>query len=178
MFLDPSFYRYARRSREAFRTIVDHARRGIPWSHLAVLRFVVVLHIFCARRGLLAHLTHESAVASSATLPVGHPGRAATAVHVRIEEYMAPKDFKKANKSGPPLGKYYSPKNTIMFDDVARNFLMNPENGLRIKPFRDAITSDSRQTDVELRDLADLLDKISSEPDFSKLDLKHWRKYL
>ena len=36
-------------------------------------------------------------------------------------------------------GKYpqYSNKNTIMFDDLRRNFLMNPQNGLKIRPFRE-----------------------------------------
>ena len=36
-------------------------------------------------------------------------------------------------------GKYeqYNKKNTIMFDDLRRNFLMNPQNGLKIRPFRE-----------------------------------------
>ena len=36
-------------------------------------------------------------------------------------------------------GKYpqYSRSNTIMFDDLRRNFLMNPQNGLKIRPFRE-----------------------------------------
>lgn len=34
--------------------------------------------------------------------------------------------------------EFYSPKNTIMFDDLKRNFLMNPQNGLRIEPFKNA----------------------------------------
>lgn len=32
-------------------------------------------------------------------------------------------------------GKYsefYSKRNTIMFDDIGRNFLMNPQNGLKV----------------------------------------------
>ena len=34
-------------------------------------------------------------------------------------------------------GKYeqYTKKNTVMFDDLRRNFLMNPQNGLKIRPF-------------------------------------------
>ena len=53
-----------------------------------------------------------------------------------------------------PLGwlwaKYeqYSEKNTIMFDDLRRNFVMNPENGLKIRPFRKAHLN--RDTDREL----------------------------
>ena len=36
-------------------------------------------------------------------------------------------------------GKYpqYTKDNTIMFDDLRRNFLMNPQNGLKIRPFRE-----------------------------------------
>ena len=36
-------------------------------------------------------------------------------------------------------GKYpqYTRHNTIMFDDLRRNFLMNPQNGLKIRPFRE-----------------------------------------
>ena len=36
-------------------------------------------------------------------------------------------------------GKYpqYTKQNTIMFDDLRRNFLMNPQNGLKIRPFRE-----------------------------------------
>ena len=36
---------------------------------------------------------------------------------------------------GVVWGKYeelYSRKNTIMFDDIGRNFLMNPQNGLKV----------------------------------------------
>ena len=32
----------------------------------------------------------------------------------------------------------YGPHNTIMFDDLRRNFVMNPQNGLKIRPFRNA----------------------------------------
>ena len=32
----------------------------------------------------------------------------------------------------------YSEQNTIMFDDLRRNFAMNPRNGLKIRPFRNA----------------------------------------
>lgn len=29
-------------------------------------------------------------------------------------------------------GEFYSRRNTIMFDDIGRNFLMNPQNGLKV----------------------------------------------
>ena len=32
----------------------------------------------------------------------------------------------------------YNEKNTIMFDDLRRNFVMNPSAGLKIRPFRKA----------------------------------------
>jgi ubiquitin-like domain-containing CTD phosphatase 1 len=36
-------------------------------------------------------------------------------------------------------GKFpqFSQRNTVMFDDLRRNFLMNPQSGLRIRPFRE-----------------------------------------
>jgi ubiquitin-like domain-containing CTD phosphatase 1 len=42
-------------------------------------------------------------------------------------------------------GKFpqYSQRNTIMFDDLRRNFLMNPQSGLRIRPFREVGNRDS-----------------------------------
>ncbi|XP_026115127.1 ubiquitin-like domain-containing CTD phosphatase 1 isoform X1 [Carassius auratus] len=33
--------------------------------------------------------------------------------------------------------EFYNRKNTIMFDDIGRNFLMNPQNGLKV-PFKEA----------------------------------------
>jgi ubiquitin-like domain-containing CTD phosphatase 1 len=40
-------------------------------------------------------------------------------------------------------GQYpqFTPSNTIMFDDLRRNFLMNPQNGLRIRPCRNLPTT-------------------------------------
>lgn len=33
------------------------------------------------------------------------------------------------------FSEFYSKKNTIMFDDIGRNFLMNPQNGLKVRQF-------------------------------------------
>ena len=73
-------------------------------------------------------------------------------------------------------GKFpqYNKSNTIMFDDLRRNFLMNPSNGLKIKPFKNAHTN--RSTDRELLKLAKYLKKIASLPSFDQLDHKHWEK--
>eukprot|EP00051_Salpingoeca_urceolata_P028906 m.488407 g.488407 ORF g.488407 m.488407 type:complete len:317 (+) comp25759_c0_seq1:63-1013(+) len=80
-----------------------------------------------------------------------------------------------------PLGviwaKYpgvYTPRNTIMFDDIRRNFSMNPENGLRIRACRNLPTT--RGSDTELLKLARYLEKISSlsEDQFAALDHRRW----
>lgn len=63
-----------------------------------------------------------------------------------------------------------------MFDDIRRNFLMNPSNGLRIRPFRQAHMN--RKTDRELLKLTKYLQKISKVEDFSTLDHRHWERYL
>ncbi|XP_076470994.1 ubiquitin-like domain-containing CTD phosphatase 1 isoform X1 [Babylonia areolata] len=74
-------------------------------------------------------------------------------------------------------GKYsqWSEKNTIMFDDIRRNFIMNPNNGLRIRAFRDAHIK--RATDRELLKLSDYLQDIHDVDDFSKLDHRKWESY-
>ncbi|VDN12220.1 unnamed protein product, partial [Dibothriocephalus latus] len=71
----------------------------------------------------------------------------------------------------------YGPQNTIMFDDVRRNFAMNPQSGLRIHSYRDAHVNYS--TDKELLYLADYLDLIALlEPDFTKLNHHKWSSYV
>lgn len=71
---------------------------------------------------------------------------------------------------------HYSKANTIMFDDLRRNFLMNPSNGLKIRPFKNAHTS--RATDRELVKLAAYLKKIAALESLDSLDHKYWEKYL
>ena len=71
----------------------------------------------------------------------------------------------------------YDSSNTIMFDDLRRNFAMNPSSGLKIKPFRNAHTS--RSTDNELKKLKVYLDIIARENvDFKTLDHKKWERYV
>nr|SVE74329.1 EOG090X0A5K [Daphnia barbata] len=75
-------------------------------------------------------------------------------------------------------GKYagiYTSKNTIMFDDIRRNFLMNPQNGLRIRAFRDA--HQNRDKDRELLYLAQYLKDIAHLEDISHLNHRSWEKY-
>ncbi|KAK4336652.1 hypothetical protein RND71_044058 [Anisodus tanguticus] len=71
----------------------------------------------------------------------------------------------------------YSAKNTIMFDDLRRNFLMNPQSGLKIKPYRDA--KNNRHKDKELYYLTKYLKMIAErEEDFTVLNHKDWHKYI
>lgn len=70
----------------------------------------------------------------------------------------------------------YSEANSIMFDDLRRNFLMNKANGLRIRAFRDAHIN--RATDRELLLLSEYLTLIASLDDFSTLKHKEWEKYV
>eukprot|EP00795_Rhopilema_esculentum_P012540 gene12540-3235_t len=73
-------------------------------------------------------------------------------------------------------GKYaqYSSKNSIIIDDLRRNFLMNPSNGLKIRPFRNAHAS--RATDQELLRISKYLKKIATLEDFAKLDHRNWER--
>jgi ubiquitin-like domain-containing CTD phosphatase 1 len=70
----------------------------------------------------------------------------------------------------------YSSKNTIMFDDIRRNFLMNPKSGLRIKPFNNCHLN--RAKDKELLKLATYLKNIAENcDDFNKLNHRKWESY-
>ncbi|XP_073023009.1 ubiquitin-like domain-containing CTD phosphatase [Primulina eburnea] len=71
--------------------------------------------------------------------------------------------------------EFYGAKNTIMFDDLRRNFVMNPQNGLTIKPFRKAHAN--RSTDQELVKLTQYLLAIAELDDISILDHKHWESF-
>ncbi|KAL6515200.1 hypothetical protein OROHE_018832 [Orobanche hederae] len=71
--------------------------------------------------------------------------------------------------------EYYSAKNTIMFDDLRRNFVMNPQNGLVIKPFRKAHVN--RNSDQELVKLTQYLLVIAELNDLSSLDHKNWESF-
>uniref|UniRef100_A0A6N2K8R0 protein-serine/threonine phosphatase n=2 Tax=Salix TaxID=40685 RepID=A0A6N2K8R0_SALVM len=68
--------------------------------------------------------------------------------------------------------EFYSSKNTIMFDDLRRNFMMNLQNGLVIRPFRKAHAN--RDNDLELVKLTHYLLAIADLEDLSVLDHKNW----
>ncbi|KAI0567230.1 Ubiquitin [Gracilaria domingensis] len=67
--------------------------------------------------------------------------------------------------------------NTIHVDDLAKNFALNPQSGLKIKPFRNAQVA--RHSDRELY-MLDLYLKLIAEreTDFTSLNHNEWKKYL
>ncbi|CAK9808187.1 Ubiquitin-like domain-containing CTD phosphatase 1 [Anthophora quadrimaculata] len=75
-------------------------------------------------------------------------------------------------------GKYrqFSAKNTIMFDDISRNFIMNPQSGLKIKPFKHAHIT--RRKDKELLKLSQYLKLIAKVDDFQTLNHRKWQEYI
>jgi ubiquitin-like domain-containing CTD phosphatase 1 len=62
-----------------------------------------------------------------------------------------------------------------MFDDLRRNFVMNPQNGLTIKPFRKAHAN--RDTDQELVKLTQYLLTIAELSDLSSLHHSRWESF-
>lgn len=72
--------------------------------------------------------------------------------------------------------EHYNSTNTIMFDDLRRNFVMNPQNGLAIRPFRKAHSS--RESDRELVKLTQYLLSIAELDDLSVLDHRSWESYM
>ena len=69
----------------------------------------------------------------------------------------------------------YSEANTIMMDDLRRNYVMNPQNGLVIRPYKHAHRN--RDTDKELLYLADYLQRIASLPSLVELKHRKWERY-
>jgi ubiquitin-like domain-containing CTD phosphatase 1 len=65
---------------------------------------------------------------------------------------------------------------TIMFDDLRRNFLLNPANGLRIEACRNLPAT--RGSDSELAALAQYLVALARLPSFEGLNHRKWRHYV
>lgn len=63
-----------------------------------------------------------------------------------------------------------------MFDDLRRNFVMNPQNGLTIRPFRKAHSN--RENDKELVKLTQYLLSAAELDDLSVLDHRSWESYI
>jgi ubiquitin-like domain-containing CTD phosphatase 1 len=69
----------------------------------------------------------------------------------------------------------YDSKNTIMFDDLKRNYVLNKQNGLVIRPFKRALTSG--KDDRELLKIKAYLLKIAEFETLEELDHTRWEKY-
>ena len=69
----------------------------------------------------------------------------------------------------------YTEANTIMMDDLRRNYVMNPQNGLVIRPYKHAHRN--RESDKELLYLATYLQKIASLPTLIELKHRKWERY-
>lgn len=66
-------------------------------------------------------------------------------------------------------------RNTIHIDDLSRNFVMNPKNGLKVKAFKNA---PAMRDDQELLLLKRYLLEISQLEDLTKLDHGIWKDFL
>ena len=73
------------------------------------------------------------------------------------------------------FSEYYGPHNTIMLDDLRRNYVLNPQNGLVVRPFKHALTSGRK--DRELLRLEAYFGKIADLEKLSDLDHKRWERY-
>lgn len=97
------------------------------------------------------------------------------------EQAMIPVEIPKTNAAigVKPLAllwrKYpgFSAKNTIIIDDERRNFLMNPQSGLEIMPFK--LNQDNCNDDVELQFLTEYLVEIAEVDDFRTLNHREWK---
>ncbi|KAF8716502.1 hypothetical protein HU200_026287 [Digitaria exilis] len=116
---------------------------------------------------------------------LGNPDYKITALmdHLAMITVQSENQSRKKTFDCKPLGviwaqfpEYYNEKNTIMFDDLRRNFVMNPQNGLVIKPFRKAHSN--RDNDHELVKLTHYLLSIGDLEDLSKLDHGKWESFI
>ncbi|EFN54831.1 hypothetical protein CHLNCDRAFT_134850 [Chlorella variabilis] len=71
--------------------------------------------------------------------------------------------------------EHYGAHNTIMMDDLRRNYVLNKQNGLVIRPFKKAHLT--RATDRELLYLTAYLQKIAALDSLAGLNHRHWESY-
>ena len=71
---------------------------------------------------------------------------------------------------------HFSALNTVHVDDLARNFAMNPQSGLKIKAYKNSTVT--RAHDRELLYLAEYLRIIAALDDFTQLDHSQWREFM
>eukprot|EP00879_Flechtneria_rotunda_P027531 GHRR01029497.1.p1 GENE.GHRR01029497.1~~GHRR01029497.1.p1 ORF type:complete len:199 (+),score=47.63 GHRR01029497.1:240-836(+) len=69
----------------------------------------------------------------------------------------------------------YTEDNTVMLDDLRRNYVLNPQQGLVIRPYKRAHLN--RNQDKELLYLMHYLTLIGQQKKLSHLNHKKWEKY-
>ncbi|KAJ1832967.1 hypothetical protein LPJ63_003117 [Coemansia sp. RSA 2711] len=69
----------------------------------------------------------------------------------------------------------YTRANTVHVDDLERNFALNEQNGLRIRPYKRA--AERARRDTELKRLTRYLVLIAGLPSFEHLDHSNWKSY-
>jgi ubiquitin-like domain-containing CTD phosphatase 1 len=72
--------------------------------------------------------------------------------------------------------EYYSPDQTVMLDDLRRNFILNPKQGLTVRPFRKATTQGKQDTEFE--SLMAYFRILGGMESFDALDHNVWKRYL
>ncbi|GBF89622.1 ubiquitin-like domain-containing CTD phosphatase [Raphidocelis subcapitata] len=72
--------------------------------------------------------------------------------------------------------EFYNADNTVMLDDLRRNYVMNKQNGLVIRPFKRAHMN--RGKDKELLYLSHYLCLIGELPSLAELNHRKWEAYL
>ena len=73
--------------------------------------------------------------------------------------------------------EHYTPCNTLMLDDLRRNMVLNPDNGLVIKPFNRRLRKAAVPDDTLVR-LADYLYLIRESSDISLLNHAEWESVV
>mmetsp|Transcript_19420 Transcript_19420/g.54299 ORF Transcript_19420/g.54299 Transcript_19420/m.54299 type:complete len:341 (+) Transcript_19420:134-1156(+) len=72
--------------------------------------------------------------------------------------------------------EFYNEHNTVMLDDLRRNYVMNKQQGLVIRPFKRAHLN--RHKDKELKYLATYLTMVGPLEKLSNLEHNEWPEYL
>lgn len=70
----------------------------------------------------------------------------------------------------------YNHKNTVHVDDLARNFALNPKNGIVIEPYKQSQMN--HKTDKELKYLLEYLKSIANVKDVTQIKHQNWKKSL
>ncbi|OQV15082.1 Ubiquitin-like domain-containing CTD phosphatase 1 [Hypsibius exemplaris] len=141
--------------------------------HIAYRNFDIVIWSATGKRYIHAKL-HE--LGMKANCSAGHYKISAILDDSAMITVNCGSGSAKVKPLGLLWGKYpqFSEKNTLIVDDLRRNFLMNPKSGLRITQYRKAF--ENRDTDKELVKLAEYLEAIAMIDDFSSLNHRKWER--